>query len=990
MKKKNILRGFTSVVAMFAAISIGASMAAYSNAPVINSYLHFDTNKLVLKDGLTDSNGDGVVNELDVEKPIYIASDFAKDVNNVTEEERAAKDAAVAAFVEREAEEGAVLLTNNNSALPLAVGSKVTLFGRASVNPYFKGNSGGGRGGEFVYYVPALEDTSRAGFEVNHVLLDAYEADSSPKRDATGRVIGESPVSVYTDAVKDSFEKYGDAAIVMLSREGAESNDLYTHDSEGISQLALHKDERDMLQIVKEYKDAGVFKKVIVLINSGHPMEVKWLEEYGVDACMVIGGPGQNTGFKGVSDLLVGNANPSGRLVDTYASNSLSAPATQNFGEFSYTNAIDVAKASKDNSSDSVYYVNMAEGIYVGYKYYETRYEDCILGRGGADSTVGTFDSKGNWSYAEEVSFPFGYGLSYTTFEQTLTGVTRNDDGTTTVKGTVTNTGSVPGKSVVEVYAQTPYGDYEIKNKVEKSAVQLVGFTKTEEIPAGETVNFEVTFKDYFLASYDYTAAKGYILSAGDYYLAVGDNAHDALNNILAAKGMTGMVDQDGNPAAGNSAKTYTWHQDALDTESYKYSETGVQVTNQLDFANLNTYIENGTTYLTRNDWENTFPVKATEITATAELIAKISEDTYVKPADAPSAISMNLGVDKGIQLADMYGLDYDDPLWEDFIDQMSLNELVTMTMESGGLPEFTSIGAPRTSNGDGPDGIVNNSYVNESLAAASWNTEMHRLRGYYMGEDALMDHTAQEVWCPGVDLHRTPFGGRNFEYYSEDSVLAYELSGAMCAALEAKGVSAGPKHFFANDQETWRTGVATYGNEQAFRENQLRAFEGCFVKGGCTSVMTCFNRIGPVWVGHCSSVQDTILRDEWGFVGFTITDAAGANSYMHTVQGLMNGTDLYCLMTGTAKDNRIKEINKAITSEDDGNIVLQLKEIAHRLYYTYAHTNLMNGLASAYKIVSITPSWVIALNIANAALWVLTVGLGAAYAFRSRKKKEA
>ena len=169
-----------------------------------------------------------------------------------------------------------------------------------------------------------------------------------------------------------------------------------------------------------------------------------------------------------------------------------------------------------------------------------------------------------------------------------------------------------------------------------------------------------------------------------------------------------------------------------------------------------------------------------------------------------------------------------------------------------------------------------------------------------------------------------------------------------MCAALEEKGVSAGPKHFFANDQETWRTGVATYGNEQAFRENQLRAFEGCFVKGGCTSVMTCFNRIGPVWVGHASSVQNTILRDEWGFVGFTITDAAGANSYMHTVQGLMNGTDLYCLMTGTAKDNRIKEINKAITAEDDGNIVLQLTEIAHRLYYTYAHTNLMNGLASA------------------------------------------
>lgn len=989
MKKANILRGLTSLTAMIAAIALGGSMAAVSNAPIINTFMHIETSRLELKDGVTDTNGDGVIDEKDIDKPQYFTSDFAADVNNVTEEEVAKKNAAIEAFVETEAEEGAVLLTNKNNALPLAKGAKVSLFGRTTVNPYYKGNSGGGSGGTSVTYLDALQDPSRAAFQVNQALVDAYNNDTSPLRDSTSRTVGESPVTVYTDEVKSSFANYGDAAIVILSREGAESNDLYTNDSEGISELALHKDERDMLALVKSYKDSGVFKKVIVLINSAHPMEVKWLDEYGVDACMVIGGPGKSTGFRGVSDLLVGNSNPSGRLVDTYASNSLSAPATQNFGENAYANKLEVAQGSTDNANDSIYYVAMAEGIYIGYKYYETRYEDCILNRGGANSTVGTFDSRGGWSYAEEVSFPFGYGISYTTFDQKLTEVVRNADGTTTVKGTVTNTGSVAGKSVVEVYAQTPYGDYEIKNHVEKSAVQLVGFTKTDMIPAGGTVNFEVAVDNYFLASYDYTAAKGYILSAGDYYLAIGDNAHDALNNILAAKGQTGMVDHDGNPAAGDSSKTYTWHQDALDTETYKYSETGVQVTNQLDNADLNYWKAGTITYLTRNDWEHTFPVSTTIVTATPELIAKLCEDDYVKPSNAPSAISVTLGAKHGIQLADMYGVAYDDPLWNDFIDQMSLAELIELTMESGGIAEVANIGAPHTSNGDGPDGIATMAFVNESLAASTWSTEMLRMRGYYMGEDALLSHGPQQVWCPGNDTHRTPFGGRNFEYYSEDANLAYMLTAVECAAMEAKGVSAGPKHFFANDQETWRTGVATYGNEQAFRENQLRAFEGAFVKGGATSVMTCFNRVGPVWVGQSVNVQINILRGEWGFDGIIITDASGSNSYMHTVQSLMNGTNFHCYMTGTAKDNRIADINKAINANDDGNIILQLKEIAHRVYYTYAHTNLMNGLSSMYQVVSVTPFWQTAVTAVVVGLWGIMIALAVAYTVVSGKKKE-
>lgn len=982
MKKNNLLRGFTSVVAFVEAVALGLSFAAFDNAAVINNALGVSTSKLVLKDGIES--------EADVEKPQYFTSDFAQDVNNPTEAEIATKNEAVAAFVEQEEEEGAVLLQNSNNALPLAAGSKVTLFGQATVNPYMKGNSGGGSGGTQVTYVDALTDPERAGFQVNQALIDAYKAldEGGLKRSSSARTIGEAPKSVYTDEVKATFQNYSDAAIVILAREGAESNDLYTKDSEGISQLALHQDEKDMLDVVKQYKDQGVFKKVIVLLNSGHPMEVKELANYGVDAILLIGGPGRSTGFRGVSDLLVGNVNPSGRLVDTYASNSLSAPATVNFGEFTYTNSSDVAKGMTDNAAEGKYYVVQAEGIYVGYKYYETRYEDLILGQGGADANVGIWDSQGSsWNYADEVSYPFGYGLSYTTFAQTMDETTDNGDGTMTVKGTVTNTGSVAGKSVVELYAQTPYGDYEKENNVEKSAVQLVGFTKTDLIEPGATVDYEITFDKYFLASYDYTNAKGYIMSQGDYYLAVGDNAHDALNNILAKKQATGMYEENGNAVNGDANKVYTWNEAALDTETYKSTEYG-EVTNRLDEADLNHWIENGVTYLSRKDWAGTYPQQATQITATEEMIAKLCDGNYTKAEDAPSALSVPVGVDSGLQLADMYGLDYDDPLWDTFINQIPLADLIANTMENGGIGENLSIGSPATSNGDGPDGIAGNAYVNESVAAASWSKEMLAKRGYYMGEDAVLAKSAHQVWCPGINTHRTPFGGRNFEYYSEDPILAYELSAAQTAEMEAKGVSVGPKHFFANDQETWRTGVSTFGNEQGFREIQLRAFEGAFTKGGASSVMTCFNRVGLTWIGHSSDIQDGILRGEWGFQGFVITDAAGVNSYMHSVDALMNGTDMFCYTSGAAGDSRIKKINAAIRENDDGSIVEQLKEINHRIFYTYAHSHLMNGLASAYDIVSVTPWWQPVILGGNIALIVITAGLYALFLVNEKKKK--
>ncbi len=1005
MKKTNLLRGLTSILIFFECIVLGLSIVLFQYAPFINIALGTTTSKLVLKEDLTDTNGDGKVDEKDVEKPEYFKSDYAKDVNNITAEEKAKKNEAVAAFVETEEEEGAVLLLNKNDALPLKGDEikKVNLFGRSTVNPYRKSNSGGGGGGTSVDYLGALDEK---GFTYNQTLVDAYKGDKSAKRSGSGRVIGESPVSVYTGTVKESFVQNGKVAIVMLSREAGESNDMYTGlDSDmvrpesagAVSELALDQNEKDMLALVKEEKDKGTFTKVIVLLNTSNPLEVNWFDTYGVDAAMWIGGPGNSCGFRGVPDLLTGAANPSGRLVDTYATDSRSAPAVMNFGQHVYENRVEVIKGLADNAAEGIYYVVHQEGIYVGYKYYETRYEDCILGQGNANANVGIWASKGsNWNYAEEVSYPFGYGLSYTTFKQTMGQVTYDKEKDAyLVPVTVENTGSVPGKCVVEVYGQTPYGKYEQDNNVEKAAVQLVGFEKTDVIQPGaanaKTVTVEVD--RYFLASYDYTNAKTYILSEGDYYLAVGDNAHDALNNILAKKqetnkSITGMYDFEGKPAAGNAANVYKWNESKLDKETYAHTATST-VTNRLDKSDINTYVKGAVTYLSRKDWKGTYPTASVKITANQKLIETLCDDGYTKPANAPSALNVTTGINKGIKLADMYGIAYDDPLWTDFINQLTLSELIESCMDSGGIAQKESIAAPRTSNGDGPDGIAGNAYVNQSVAASTWSKQMLKQRGYFMGEDAIMNHSAQQVWCPGVDTHRTPFGGRNFEYYSEDGNLAYMLGAVQTKMMESKGVSVGPKHFFANDQESWRTGVSTYGNEQGFREIQLRAFEGHFTKGGATSVMTSFNRIGPVWVGHYTEVQDDILRGEWGFIGMVITDAAGVNSYMHTVGAIMGGTDMFCYTEGVAAEGRTKEINTAIRTTDDGNIVEHLKEINHRIYYTYAHTNVMNGLSSAYDVVSVTPWWQPVVIAVNAVLAVAIVGVGVSFAFSAYGKKK-
>ena len=993
MKKSNLLRGLAATTGTLLTLMTILTGTAMSYSKTLNSYLNIKAGEMVPLDGAQET--------VDT---MYYKSAYG----DLTVENLARLKADAEAFVEQEMVEGAVLLENNDNALPLAGGErKVTLFGLATAKPYYKNSSAGGNNdpSREVSFYTALKEK---GFEINDTLYNAYLVPDPSENTQGGGFFGnsapsvnEKPADFYTDDIKKSFADYKDVAIVMIGRGGGESADISLKDDEGISGLALHKNEADMLKMINE---SGQFDKIILIVNCAYPLELNYLEEYNIDAVLWIGTAGL-VGFRGVADILVGEANPSGRLVDTYATNSLSAPASQNMGDYTFENADEIIAGAKDDAGNTTKYVVYQEGIYVGYKYYETRYEDAVLGQGNAGGTAGVFASQGGWNYADEILYPFGYGLSYTDFEQKLDSVTETD-GVITAKVTVTNTGAVAGKDVVEVYVQTPYTEYDKTNAVEKSAIQLAGFGKTGMLAPGSSEQVTVTIDKYLITSYDYKNAKGYILDAGDYYLAIGRNAHDALNNVLAAKGASGMTDEKGNPASGDASKTYHWTQDRLDTETYSVSESGANVTNLFDEADINYWLKDSVTYLTRSDW-NTFPQAVTGLKASKDMITLIDGYTYSKPADAVSLSEYTQGAENNIKLVDMYGVEYDDARWDLFLDQLTLEEMVSNVDETWGQPAVERVLKPVNINQDGPGGVAGpylpdvlgetatasafgggiesgTAYVGQMVATSSWNVEMLAKRGDFIAEDCLFSDVSQ-LWCPGGNTHRTPFSGRNYEYYSEDGVLAYLMSAAEVKAMQAKGVAAAIKHFVLNDMETNRQGVSTFLNEQALREIYLKAFEGAFVKGGATSTMTAYNRIGLTYVGHSSALLKDLLRGEWGFKGATISDAA-FSSYMHAVEGVVAGTDFWCLQM---RGGRGPALQDAISSNDDGYLFGMLRESQHGLYYMYANSNLINGLSTNMRYVANTPWWQSALTAIDVVLGILTLIFLVAYVYRSYFRKD-
>ena len=785
------------------------------------------------------------------------------------------------------ANEGAVLLKNEDDALPLAADeTDIALLGQNSVDFVYGGS---GSGSVDTDQAPTLKNAfEREGYHVDETLWNFYTSGpgksyrkTTPDQAGNGDfAVNEVPQNAYTNDVLNSL-KNDDVAVVSLGRSGGESADIPTSNLKtGYTYLQIDQDERDLLKLACDN-----FEKVILVINSNNPIELGILEdeEYeNIKAAIWIGGVGQE-GIYAIPNILKGDVNPSGRLVDTYAYDSKSAPSIQNLGDYNISNS-SVDRGNK--------YLVYGEGIYVGYRYYETRYEDKVLNQGNA----------GDYNYSTQVQYPFGYGLSYTTFEWSDFQVQESEDKSSfEVTVHVTNTGDRAGKDVIELYAQKPYSE----GGVETSAIELVGFDKTIELDPSSSADVTITIDKEDLTSYDYQTAETYVLTPGDYYFAVGRNAHDALNNILALKGKTvndGM-DYDGNSALAKLA----FEQETTDSTTYSTAETGNKITNLFEDVDINYYSEY--TYLSRSDWEGTYPTTFLNGTwnASQDLLNDLefydvntdtSDDeiinnyTFVQNSDSTT-----------YTVQDLIGVSYDDPKWDDLINQLSYSQM-TRLIRLGGYStiQIDKIKLPATQDKDGPSGVSGTlvsgvssmAWPAEILMASTWNTDMIKQLGVLFGQDTISINVAG-VYGPGANIHRSPYSGRNFEYYSEDAHLSYAMAKSEIEGLRSKGVITYTKHFFLNDQETNRYGGAIFANEQAIREIYAKGFQGA-VDGGTNAMMAAMNRIGSRWIGAHKGAMTDLLRNEWGFEGMVITDQASVSAmfYQDIVSGLWAGTDIW------------------------------------------------------------------------------------------------
>jgi len=905
----------------------------------------------------------------------YYELDFATDA------ERLDTGAQICYQVEAE---GAALLMNNG-ALPLTAGSRVSTLSTSSVNIVYGGTgSGNVDASKADNLKTALE---KSGFEVNPTLWDFYltgpgaqysrdygEGESAALLGSFN--IGEAPWSAYTEEVKNSFAEYGDAVIITLSRiggEGADAKETY---------LELDETEREMMAAAAQLKADGKVEKIIVLINTSNALQVDFLKdnEYSVDACLWIGGVGAY-GTNAVTDILAGKVNPSGSLVDTYCYDNFSAPAMKN--------AIPVVYGGYDGENIPNYaetYLIYQEGIYVGYKYYETRYEDFVMGTGNA----------GSYAYSNDVAFPFGHGLSYTSFGYSDMSVTYDEASDRfAVSVTVTNNGAVAGKETVQVYLQSPYTQYDIDNGVEKAAVQLIGFGKTEilEPQASETVTVYVDKRD--MAAFDTYGAGTYILDEGNYYFTVATDAHNAVNNILAAKSYT-VENTDGRmDANGDAALTHLYVQESFDAVTYATSLNGTPIINQLSLADPNLYegtTGQNVTWLSRNDWEGTYPTDEQIVLQLTDLLISDLQQIRYKAENYETVEMPVMGAKNGLKLYDMMGLEYDDPKWQQLLDQLTYDEMVAMIGDSfhWRMPAG-SVHAPGSRDENGPQGLTvalfgsslgveTTAFTSEDVMAATFNTELMYQVGNIIGNDCL----AADVGClygPGANMHRMPYGGRNFEYYSEDGF----LSGAICAAevkgIQEKGVDVVIKHFALNDSEQDRIGLGVWLNEQAAREIYLKAYQAAFEKSGANGVMTAYTRWGAVWSGGVKGLMTNVLREEWGNNGMSITDNV-ITPMVTGADGVLAGTTTYDAMLPNI-------VNELPGYEKDPVIVTAMREACHHNLYAMANSSVMNGIGPDTTIKVHALPLLVTVRTITVVAWVLAAAMVALWVLGARKWKK-
>ncbi len=844
--------------------------------------------------------------------------------------------------------EGAALLMNNG-ALPLAAGAKVSALSSSSVDLVYGGTGSGNVDASKAKNLKASLEASLGEGSVNPTLWSFYtEGDGAAYRRASGSgesavlaghaSINEVPADKYPQNVLDSFEEYGDAAIITFSRVGGEGYDCNFDGIADYNYLALSEEEKQLMQLACDN-----FEKVIVLLNTSNPLQLDFLKDYDVDAVLWVGGLG-SMGTEAVADIIGGKVNPSGSLVDTYLYNNYTAPAMNSFTALTYKGNVDAIPANAST------YMVYQEGIYVGYKYFETRYEDKVMGT----ANVGEFN------YAEQVAYPFGYGLSYSTFEYSDF-ATIDNGATVTVSLKVTNTSETDGKETVQIYSQSPYTDYDKANDVEKASVNLVGFEKVS-VAAGETEEVSVIVDKRDIASYDAYGAGTYILDEGTYYLTAATDSHNAINNILAAKGY-GV--EDGMDAAGNAALVGTWTQEAFDSTTFATSLNGTAITNQLSDADPNLYFGKDTiTFLTRKDWTGSYPTgEDYGIALTDRMIKELQEGRYAnmpeyyadaiayheEATDSDWSVMPTLDAKNGAKLYDMIGKDYNDPAWKTLLANLTIEELVEIGDCFHWRMPVISVNAPGTRDENGPQGLTAGliasdktqmkatAFTSEDVMAATFNRELIEKVGNIIGNDCLW----ADVTClygPGANTHRTPYGGRNFEYYSEDGFLAGEMGGAEVAGIQKKGVDVVMKHFALNDCEQDRLGQAAWINEQAAREIYLKAFQKSLEESDGNGVMTAYTRWGTTWSGGHFGLMTNIMRLEWGNKGMSITDNILV-TYTNAVDAIIAGGV-------TCFDAMLWYATSALEeAKDDPIAVNAMVNAMHHNLYALANSSGMNGV---------------------------------------------
>lgn len=992
--KRTLKKVFTNIMVVLLVLVYFGNSIANEFAGQINSFLGISTSKMVNKDGSpVDENA----------YPRYYESEY-KSVAEL-------KEAGLAKVREVEGE-GAVLLKNENNTLPLKE-KEVSLFGATAISPVYGGTgSGAVSSADAPSYTQVLTE---GGFTVvNEALLNWYVEEEKGRDFDEGNINEASWKQISKSDAVDSFGK-GETAIFVVGRVGGEANDLKSvnhDDGKNGDYLTLNKNERSTLEGLKELKDEGKISSIVVLINSANPISAEFIndEDYGIDAALWIGSVGQ-TGLYAVSDILSGAVNPSGSLPDTWWTDNLLDPAMANFGSYTYEGADQYDFGSHGRVFNT--YVVYQEGIYVGYRYTETRYEDVVLGTPKA----------GDFEYEDVVAYPFGYGLSYSTFELSDMKVEKSGEGMDTaytVNVNVTNTGDVAGKKTVQIYAQKPYTEYDKENQIEKAAVELVGYGKTQVLEPGASETVTVEVPEYFLTSYDAYNSGVYILDEGTYYFTAADNAHAAVNNILAAKGKKAS---DGMTEDGNKDMTYSVEY-AFDNTTYsKAYGTGNDVTSLFAAADINRYEgrgDNSVTYVSRNDWEGTtmlftpdddegYNTNYVKLTMTDQIAADAVLDNADLPendGDWPVMGSEETTYQLIDLLKDENGSEiaYDDPKWDDFLDQLTFQQLSKLCAVGLRMTvAVQEIGKPETLDHNGPSGVTQaynlgpNGYANQTndpdktltgtcypcngIIAATFNDKLAEEVGTLIGEDAMWAGYAG-FYGTGLNIHRTPYAGRVFEYYSEDGTLTGLIAAAETKAIQSKGVYVYNKHFVLNDQEEQRQGIGTWCNEQALRELYLRAFELPIVNADAKCVMTAFNRLGAVWSGAMYDLQTAWLRGEAGMTGFAVTDMYDA-SYMSKPHEVLAGNDIpdnYPGVSGTKVEGAATDLGFEFAkyapeaSEENAPLARAMRESAHRTLYTVVHSRGMDGISADTKIVQVTPWWSTALTTAQYVLLALSI----------------